>query len=62
VTRKPYPKHRERPRTAFTPAMWSRWLTEQPWAKVPPDRTTLRLREGIAEFRLRLFGNQEPQP
>jgi hypothetical protein len=52
--RKPYPKERDPRRTRFTLAMWARWLSEQRWAKVPLDRTTLRLRAGIAEFRDRI--------
>ena len=56
--RKPYPRDRNRPKTAFTPAIWSRWLSEQQWAKLPPDRTTLRLREGIAEFRSRISSHR----
>ena len=55
--RKPYPIQRQPRKTVFTAAMWSQWLSEQSWAKVPPDRTMLRLREGIAEFRRCLRGN-----
>jgi hypothetical protein len=46
--RKPYPRVRHPRKTVFTPAMWSRWLEE------PPDKITMRLRAGIAEFRQRL--------
>ena len=48
--RKPYPRHRQARKTVFTAAMWERWLSEQ-----GPDRTTLQLREGIAEFRRRVL-------
>jgi hypothetical protein len=52
--RKPYPKERDPRKTVFTPTMWSRWLREQPWATKAPDNQTLRLREGITEFRRHL--------
>lgn len=53
--RKPYPLRRQPRKTVFTAVMWDRWLNEHGWAQVPPDGTTLRLREGIAEFRRRVL-------
>jgi hypothetical protein len=57
--RRPYPRQRKPARTVFTPGLWSSWLKEQPWAK-PRDKTTQRLRAGIAEFRQ--LANKEMRP
>lgn len=53
--RRPYPRRRQPRKPPFTAAMWDRWLSEQGWVQAPPDQTTLRLREGIEEFRRRVL-------
>jgi hypothetical protein len=45
---------RDHKKQIFTPAVWARWLIDQKWAVPLPDERTLRLREGIADFRQRL--------
>jgi len=52
--RKPYPRVRRSRKTVFTPAIWLRWLVENPRLTPPSDERTLHLRAGIAEFRHRL--------
>jgi hypothetical protein len=52
--RKPYPSVRRPRKTAFTPAMWARWMIEKGWLATPSDEGALQLRAGIAEFRQRL--------
>ena len=45
---------RDNKKLVFTPVVWARWLMDQRWAAPSPDERTLRLREGINEFRQRL--------
>jgi len=49
--RKPYPRVRKSRKTVFTPAIWARWLVENPRLSPRSDTVTLHLRAGIAEFR-----------
>jgi hypothetical protein len=62
-SRKPYPRVRKPRKTVFTPAIWAQWMVENGWLAPPPDKRTLHLRAGIAEFRHRLggFGRTEAQ-
>jgi len=57
--RKPYPRRRQPRKTPFTAAMWSRWLSEQPWASPSPDEQTVHLRTGIEDFRKRVIVGRE---
>ena len=52
--RRPYPRRRHPRKTVFSAAMWLRWLAEQSWASHATDCQTLRLREGIEDFRRRI--------
>lgn len=52
--RKPYPRVRKPRKTVFTPAIWAKWMVENGWLAPPPDKGTLLLRAGIAEFRRRM--------
>jgi hypothetical protein len=54
--RKPYPRSRKPRKTVFTPAMWKRWLLEEPRLRSSTDRTARHLRAGIDDFRRRLQG------
>jgi hypothetical protein len=60
---KPYPRVRRSRKTVFTPAIWARWMGENPRLSPPSDGITLRLRAGITEFRdrLRVSGQTEAQ-
>lgn len=53
--RRPYPQRRQPRKTVFTPSMWQRWLTEQPWAAQQTDAQRIQLRAGINEFRQRVL-------
>jgi hypothetical protein len=54
--RKPYPRVRKSRKTVFTPAIWLRWMVENPRLTPPSDEMTLRLRAGIADLRQSLGG------